>query len=226
VFDSALQWLGFGLCHQLPERSFFGGGVQVPVCARDEGIYVGFVIAALLIWLLHRPLRPRELPNRWTLVVLAGMFGLMVLDGVLSYSGLRPTTNLMRLVTGLLAGYALAAIVMPLLNDELWRRAERMRVLEPPWRLGVWLASLPVVAAVVYYPLPRLGSSYPLLVAAAIIGTFLVVNLLLACTISAFERRAESWSDLVGPLAVALLLTAIEFVGAAVIKVVLLSLTV
>src|SRR5512139_1408295 len=100
-----LHWFGFGLCHQLPERSFFGGGMQVPVCARDEGLYFGFVIGALLVWLLHRPHRPRDLPGPAALGVAAALLGVMVVDGFTSYAGIRETTNVVRLATGTGAGY-------------------------------------------------------------------------------------------------------------------------
>ena len=40
-----LHWLGLRPVPPAPERSFFGGGVQVPVCARDTGIYIGFVLS-------------------------------------------------------------------------------------------------------------------------------------------------------------------------------------
>ena len=33
--------LGSFICHQRPERSFRFSGVQVPVCARCEGLYCG-----------------------------------------------------------------------------------------------------------------------------------------------------------------------------------------
>ena len=39
---------GSVLCHQLPARSFFLWGVQMPVCARCTGIYAGAAVAALV----------------------------------------------------------------------------------------------------------------------------------------------------------------------------------
>ncbi len=220
-----LQWLGFGLCHQLPERSLFGGGVQVPVCARDEGLYVGFLVAFLLIWLLHRPKRPRELPGAAGLVVCAVFLGSMVVDGVTSYAGLRETTNVIRLLTGTMAGYSLAALVTPLLNDELWMRSDAERVLSPGWRLAVWMVSVPPLVLVVLYGGPLLGVGYPLAVAAAIIATFVIVNLVLAVMLSPFERRAQRPRDLIVPLAIALLLTAFEFLLASLLKLGLLAIS-
>ena len=39
--------IGHLVCHQLPERSFYLGGVALPVCARCTGIYVAAAIAAV-----------------------------------------------------------------------------------------------------------------------------------------------------------------------------------
>lgn len=36
------------ICHQIPERSFHVGAVQLPVCARCIGIYAGVVVGALV----------------------------------------------------------------------------------------------------------------------------------------------------------------------------------
>jgi uncharacterized membrane protein len=201
--------MGYGLCHQLPERSFFGGGVQAPVCARDTGIYFGVLISIALISALHRGRRPREFPPAMTWVAIALMIGAMGLDGVTEYSGLRTTTNELRLITGLLAGFAIGAILMPMINDELWRRASKERVLDTPEKLLIWLAAVPVSYAVIYRGLPFLGIGFPLLIAAAILGTLSAINLIMVCMLPMFERRAEklwqAWGALLGALALSFL---------------------
>lgn len=40
------------VCHQLPERSFHVAGVQLPVCARCTGLYIGAVAGALM-WVTY-----------------------------------------------------------------------------------------------------------------------------------------------------------------------------
>src|SRR5450756_1287938 len=116
MLDAFLHWLGFGLCHQLPERSFVGGVHQLPVCARDTGIYLGFVIGLLVLAALDRGCRRTEVPRPWVLALGAVLIAVMGWDGVTSYVGLRPTTNLIRLATGLGTGFALTLVIAPLLN--------------------------------------------------------------------------------------------------------------
>lgn len=210
MLQSILQGLGYGLCHQLPERSFFGGGTQVPVCARDTGIYLGFVVSLALISLLHRPGRPKQFPGVAGFVAIILMITAMGVDGVSSYGGFRTTTNDLRLITGILAGFAMAAIVVPMLNDELWVRATNERVLSPLGRLLAWLAAVPVVFAVVRWLAPFLGVAYPVLVAVSILVTLTAVNLVIVGIFPWFERRAERLSDAWLAILIALTLSGIE----------------
>jgi uncharacterized membrane protein len=203
VLQAILHWMGYGLCHQLPERSFFGGGVQVPVCARDTGIYFGVLLSLAIISVVHRGSRPRGLPTRVGWVAIALMVGAMGLDGGTEYAGLRGTTNELRLITGLLAGFAIGAIIAPMINDELWRTGSHERVLDTPWRLALWLTAVPIAYAVIFWGLPLLGIAYPILVAFAIVGTLTSVNLVMVCMLPPFERRADGLRQALPPIAVA-----------------------
>jgi uncharacterized membrane protein len=210
VIQSFMHWLGFGLCHQLPERSFFGGGVQLPVCARDTGIYIGFCVALVVIWLLHRPERPREFPTTWGWVAFTLMVGSMALDGGTQLIGLRSSTNELRLITGLLCGFAIAMLMAPMLNDSVWRLSNNRRVLDPAWRLGVFVAVVPVVYVVVWWGAPALGIGYPVLAAAAVIATLVSVNMVMVCLTPWFDRKAARLIDAWPAALVALALTFAE----------------
>ena len=215
MWQTALHWLGYGLCHQLPERSFFGGTVQVPVCARDTGIYVGFIVSMMVIGLLHRPGRPKEFPGRAAFTVVLLMIAAMGFDGVTSYAGLRTTTNDLRLITGILAGYAMSALVVPMLNDELWIKAEKQRVLSPAPRLIMWLATVPLVFAGVRWGAPLIGVAYPILTAFAIVATLTAVNLVIVSLFPFFERKAMRLVDAWPAIIVALVLSAGEIAASA-----------
>lgn len=214
---TVLQWLGYGLCHQLPERSFAAGGVQVPVCARDTGIYLGFMIAILLLSLVDRE-RPSEPPGIANSIVLMLMVGIMAVDGVSSYAGWRTTTNEIRLLTGLTAGYALAGFTLPLLNGQLWRHAGSGRVLGPIGSRIAFYASLPVAYLFIMYAAPALGVVYPLAVGLAIVFTFTAVNLVIVCLLPPFERRATRLLDAAPAIIVALLFSTLEFVASSYLK--------
>ena len=203
MLETFLSWLGFGLCHQLPERSFAAGGVQVPVCARDEGIYLGFAVAILVITILQRGRKPSGVSPWWVILILLGFIGVMAVDGVTSYAGLRETTNSIRLLTGLMAGFAIGAFTLPLVNGQLWKHPGTDRVLGTPVQLLVFVAAVPATYALVVWVLPLTGAIHALLVTAAILATFTTVSLVIVCLLPPFERRAERLVDAWLPISIA-----------------------
>jgi uncharacterized membrane protein len=109
------------ICHQLPERSFHSGTVQLPVCARCLGIYAGFAIGGLVAVCRRRRMRPQ----RARIVVAAGAVPTLVTVAA-EWIGLWPTSNGVRFVAGLPLGAAIAFVVIGVLAtlhcDECVRR--------------------------------------------------------------------------------------------------------
>lgn len=220
VLDTLLHWLGYGLCHQLPARSFFAGGHQVPVCARDTGIYLGFVLSFGVLVALSRGRRPATLPAPGVLAFAGAAVAVLAWDGITSYAGWRTTTNEIRLATGLLMGYGLPVLIVPMLNGQLWHSYGNGRVPEG-WRdTLLWLAPLPVAFVAIRWPFESLGIVYPLLVAFAIIATFVTVNLAAVSVLPFAEGRAEHLRELWPALAVAVVLTVIEIAATAWLRVI------
>ncbi|MDZ4178446.1 MAG: DUF2085 domain-containing protein [Coriobacteriia bacterium] len=214
-----LEWLGYGLCHQLPERSIFAAGIQLPVCARDTGIYMGFAIALGMLWLLGGRRRPTGMPPWPTTLALTFFVLLMVLDGVTSYAGLRNTTNELRMLTGLATGFAIAALTVPLLNAQLWARSSRDRLLGSPLHALGFFISFPLAYGVVWYIAPLSGVVYVWLVALVIVVTFTTVNLVIVTLLPPFERAYERLRDAWLPVSLAVALSLVELALASGVKV-------
>ncbi len=224
MFDTAMHWLGYGLCHQLPVRSFFAGGHQLPVCSRDTGIYLGFTVALLLMAVFDRGRHRSGMPPAWLLGVGVAALALLGWDGVTSYAGLRPTTNLIRLATGTGTGFALALVVVPLLGTQLWKRRSDERVLGSPLEGLLWCVAIPVTVAAAWWGGPLAGVVYPLVTAVAILTTFGAVNLVLVSLAPVFERRFEHFGDIGLAALCAFGLTVLELGAAGWLRAVLLSL--
>jgi uncharacterized membrane protein len=219
VLQDFLHWMGLGLCHQLPERSFFAGNMQVPVCARDTGIYLGFLISFALISLIHRGERPRGFPSPALWTIMGISLATMAWDGITSYAGFRTTTNDIRLVTGLLTGFSVAVLVFPMVNEELWAASTSRRVLDSARRIAIWALGIPVAFAFIRWVAPQLGIAYPVIVAVSIVLTLAAINLIIVAMLPAFDRKGRSWSDLTLPIAIAVALAFLEIAGAAQIRV-------
>lgn len=96
-------------CHRMPERSFFYKGRQFPVCARCTGVCLGqfMAIAANIFF---------SIPARFSFLFLA----LMGLDWSLQETGIKPSTNPRRFLTGILGGFGLFNCYCILLKKLMW----------------------------------------------------------------------------------------------------------
>lgn len=108
LFDLA----GSLICHQLPSRSLYAGTHQLPVCARDMGIYAGIFTAALFIALFKRFSAQRP-PRIGSSILLCLMMLPMILDGILSYTGITESNNMVRVFSGFMFGLPIPYFLVP-----------------------------------------------------------------------------------------------------------------
>ncbi|MBI5828704.1 MAG: DUF2085 domain-containing protein, partial [Chloroflexi bacterium] len=119
--------VGYAVCHRIDGRSFHIGNVQLPLCARCTGIYLGVVLGVAAMVAAGRG-RAGALPPLRVIITLILFIVLMGLDGANSFLTLLPRLphvyepqNWLRLVTGTLDGVAMAVLIFPMFNQTLWR---------------------------------------------------------------------------------------------------------
>jgi uncharacterized membrane protein len=192
-----MRAVGYGICHQLPERSLQYGGRALPVCARDTGLFVGFTVCLAVLLLAHRRSAPRY--PTWPKILVLAIFILPTFfDAVTSYAGLRESSNAVRLVTGAFAGTCVAALLFPLAAHALELVGGRepaepaARMLEPWWSLPALLA-LPILLSLAMWPRwPGAFWLWAPLVTLSILFTFLALNFTLVALIFEWVQGLES----------------------------------
>lgn len=139
------MFLGSSICHQIAERSYYLGDLQMPVCARCIGIHFGFFVSAA--FLLVGPkrycsviLRPRQL------MVLGVVMAIFLVDGGLSYLEISPSDNLRRTLSGLALGVPLPFFLVPFINSFVFpgRNGNRPIETKTDW---LWLPGLYALGA-------------------------------------------------------------------------------
>ena len=124
-----LRALDGGICAQLPGHSFWIGGQQLPLCARNSGIYTGFASTIALLFATGR-IRSSRLPAPWVAAVLGLAVLFMAVDGFnslfldLRLPQLYQPHNLLRLTSGLGTGVAMAAFIVPVTNALIWKHED------------------------------------------------------------------------------------------------------
>ena len=99
---ASMQWrLLFRLmCHGRMERCLELFGAPMPICARCVGIYAGMLLGILAFWAI--PLLREKVMRTVALVCVVPL----AIDGLTQLSGLRESTNELRVATGIVAGLA------------------------------------------------------------------------------------------------------------------------
>ena len=116
--------VGSVICHQLPDRSFFLDGRQLPVCARCAGLYLsgaaglaGWWAAKLLRGWRPQPMPPASAPwatagqARWALGLLVIVAAPTVVSYISGVLGIWDGSNITRAVLAVPLGIAAGAVV-------------------------------------------------------------------------------------------------------------------
>jgi len=202
-----------GVCAQVHNVSL--GGEQLPLCARNTGIYSGFLLTFIYLLLLGRE-RAAKLPPPAIIAVLALLVVIMAVDGFnslfvdLFLPHLYTPRNELRTLTGLGMGVSLAVAMLLVLNLSLRRDPDMDQPVIGNWReLGGALLLGFLVHAAIY---GNVAITYwPIAIVAwtGIVGILFAVNLLIVALVMNYEGRVTRLVELARPATVALLVTAI-----------------
>jgi uncharacterized membrane protein len=218
TFLERLRALDGGICAQASGHSFFLANQQLPLCARNTGIYLGFASATLVL-LVSRRLRADSLPSLPIMLLLGGAVAAMGVDGVnsllldLRLPHLYEPHNLLRLASGLGTGLAMAAFIIPVANGLVWReeraqpsfgRFGQLAVMAPVLLLAFLAVSSQ--SGLLLYPIAIL-SSFGLALALTLINVVFMLG------ITNRIGRFETWRQFFPLLTLALALAVIELMA-------------
>ena len=111
---------GDSLCHQKADRSFFLNENQMPFCSRCTAIWLGLSIG--LGFLIFYKI---ELNGKFLILIFIGLVPIGI-DGVGQLFGSWKSTNIVRLITGLLVGFV-CGVAIGLIIDEI-RELKKSRI--------------------------------------------------------------------------------------------------
>ena len=218
-----LRALDAGICAQNPKHSFFPAGQQLPLCARNTGIYIGFA-ATFLTLLGTGRLRASSFPSRTVAAILGLAVLLMAVDGFNSLFldlGLPhpyQPHNLLRLATGLGTGVAMCAFIVPVANALIWKHEDERSSFGSPRALALMLPVLLLVFLAVGSQVAPLLYPIALLSSGGLVMALSLVNLAFLLGVSGKVGRVSTWRQLVPVFALALVIALAELVALSLLK--------
>jgi uncharacterized membrane protein len=212
------------VCHQLKIRTLSYGGVYLPVCARDTGIYMGFLFAFVYLWTTHRK-KQNGLPGLWVSLVAIIFVVIMAIDGFTSYLGIRETNNYIRLITGLITGISLPIFIFPILNFQVWEASIDERILKGVWKKTGYYLLPAVLFLILNLNVLFFRFFLPALVAFSVYFSFVTISLLVVTLLPWWNMRTRGVKQLIAPVLVSMALGVGELYAAAYLKILLERLT-
>ena len=206
-----LEWKLYAVVHGVcaQQHNIILGGAQFPICARNSGIYISFLLTLAYLYVIGRG-RAGGLPP-WPLgVALLAFVAIMGVDGFnslfvdLGQPHLYTPDNFFRTLTGMGLGVSIGVMLLLVFNRVLRKDVDESQpVLKSWWELvGILVLNLLVVAAiygnlsVLYWPL-AFSAFF------GITGVLYLISLLLTSLLMGYEGRVTHLSQLARPAAVA-----------------------
>lgn len=203
--------IGFAVCHQMPSRTIVMGGIYLPLAGRTSGIYIGFLISAIIMFTLFRRgengLAPLYIIIIFYLFIFSTMF-----DWAASHLGLYESSNNIRFITGFLAGSSVMAIIFPVFNFQYYKQSSNDRIFKNPVKFIIYFLIIVLFITTTLLRFSFLSVFYYYLSAFSVFFTFFFVNLLMLLLIPVFANKAQRLISrfLILPLIISFGMTFIE----------------
>ncbi|MBK8619405.1 MAG: DUF2085 domain-containing protein [Anaerolineales bacterium] len=217
-----LDAIGYAVCHRIDARSFQIDDRQLPLCARCTGEF--YTAGVALIFQVFMSGRRNKLPSRGIIAVLVLFFLAFGIDGSNSYLYLLKQTsggaldqipnlytpnNTLRLFTGSGMGIALAAVLYPVINQTLWRKADDRPALE--WKsFGILIGLIVILnllvltdSLFVLYPIAYLSALGTL---SLLVIVFAILWIMLMRQDNEFEHARQLWLPILSGFTLAMLM--------------------
>ncbi len=125
-YQRAVYTFGDLNCHQKQERSYYLNGNQMPICARDVGVFMGGCVGLLLMSfvkggknlkdllldMMNFDLSMSERKKAVVLILIGALFALpLILDGSIQLVTDYESFNQLRTLTGVLFGFAFSLFI-------------------------------------------------------------------------------------------------------------------
>jgi uncharacterized membrane protein len=213
-----LEWKMYAVVHGVCAQAHTVdmAGLRLPLCARNTGIYGGFIVTTLYLLALGRARAAK--PPRWPITITLILFvAIMAVDGFNSMlvdmflPHLYTPQNELRTLTGIGMGVAVAVLMFLILNISLRQNADtEQRVIKSWLELGGALLINLLVLAALYGNVRLMFWPIAFVSWLGITGVLYAINVLLAALFMGYEGKVTRVAQLAKPATVALAFTLVE----------------
>lgn len=210
-----LEWRMYAVVHGVcaQQHNIFLGDLQFPLCARNSGIYLSFLLTLIYLYAIGRGKAGRIPP--WPISIALLLFVMiMAVDGFnslfrdLGMRNLYEPQNWLRTLTGMGMGVSIGVILHIVLNVTLRKDVQAdAPVLRSWWELAGILGLNLLILAAIYGNLWLMFWPLAFLAFFGITGVLYLVSLLLTSLFMGYEGSVTSLRQLARPATIALIPT-------------------